>query len=272
MSRPKRLRVCCPKKPDWGLGHVLADDGGAKVTVFFLAGGKLTLNTTITELDLVTGEAAKNPILDIAEHANWQNAHHNLYVVELRPAIFKKERRFFEANPHWLPGKLCVYVGITGLTPEAGTGSVHNAAKVAGILHLRWHPVLTWMRTSYLDLHFHPRPEPVDDRHESIDREAPKLRIADAREVSRRGPCALLCSAHAQALSIEHLDDFCGQDGLELFDVRVLVAHIAEHIPAPSHHIQFLGFHCHISFSLFRRSLIRSSSRWGVLMPRVDFF
>ena len=34
MSRPKGLRVCCPKKPDWGLGHVLADDGGAKVTVF----------------------------------------------------------------------------------------------------------------------------------------------------------------------------------------------------------------------------------------------
>jgi hypothetical protein len=31
--------------PEWGLGHVLADDGGAKVTVFFLAGGKRTLDT-----------------------------------------------------------------------------------------------------------------------------------------------------------------------------------------------------------------------------------
>ena len=39
-------------------------------------------------------------------------------MVELRPEIFERERRFFEKNPHRLPGKLCVYVGITGLTPE----------------------------------------------------------------------------------------------------------------------------------------------------------
>ena len=44
--RPQGLRVCCPKKPDWGVGHVLSDDGGAKVTVFFLGGGKRTLDTT----------------------------------------------------------------------------------------------------------------------------------------------------------------------------------------------------------------------------------
>ena len=29
MSHPQGLRVCCPTKPDWGVGHVLADDGGA---------------------------------------------------------------------------------------------------------------------------------------------------------------------------------------------------------------------------------------------------
>jgi len=112
------LRVCCPKKPEWGFGHVLADDGGAKVTVFFLGGGKRTLDTTIAELDVVTSNAAVNPILDVAADGNWKYAHHNLYVIELRPAIFTKERRFFEANPHWLPGHLCVYVGMTGLTPE----------------------------------------------------------------------------------------------------------------------------------------------------------
>jgi hypothetical protein len=112
------MRVIYRDKHEWGLGHVLADDGRARVTVFFLAGGKRTLDTTIAELDLVTGEASKNLILDIAERANWQHAHHNLYVIELRPEIFEKERRFFEANPQWLPGKLCVYVGMTGLSPE----------------------------------------------------------------------------------------------------------------------------------------------------------
>ena len=116
--RPQGLRVCCPKKPGWGLGHVLADDGGAKVTAFFLHGGKRTLVTTTAELDLVTGNAAMNAILDVAAQANWQNAHHNLYVVELRSEIFVRERRFSEKNPHWLPGKSCVYVGMTGLSPE----------------------------------------------------------------------------------------------------------------------------------------------------------
>jgi hypothetical protein len=111
-------RVCCLTRREWGLGHVLADDGGSKVTVFFVAGGKRTLDTMIAELDLVTGPAAANPILDVAGRVNWQHAHHNLYVIELRPDIFTRERKFAEANPHWMAGQLCVYVGLTGLTPE----------------------------------------------------------------------------------------------------------------------------------------------------------
>jgi predicted GIY-YIG superfamily endonuclease len=118
VSRPHGLRVCCPTEPDWGLGHVLSDDGGARVTVFFLGGGQRTPDTTKVELDLVTGKAAVNPILDVAAAANWQHAHHNLYVIDLRPKIFEMERGFAENNPHRLPGKPCVYVGMTGLTPE----------------------------------------------------------------------------------------------------------------------------------------------------------
>ena len=71
MSRPHGLRACCPPGPDWGMGHVLVDDGGAKVTVYFLRGGKRTLDTTLAELDLVTGPAATHPILDAAAAANW---------------------------------------------------------------------------------------------------------------------------------------------------------------------------------------------------------
>jgi len=120
--RSKALRVCCPKKPDWGLGLVLGDDGGTEVTVFFVAGGKRTLDTTRVELDLVTGAAAQHPILDLAEAATWQHAHHHLYVVELRPEIFAKEGRFAATNSHWRPGNLCVYVGMTGLSPEERLG------------------------------------------------------------------------------------------------------------------------------------------------------
>ena len=63
MSRPQGLRVCCPKTPERGLGHVLAEDGGPKITGFFWGGGKRTLGTATVELDLVTGKAAVSPIL-----------------------------------------------------------------------------------------------------------------------------------------------------------------------------------------------------------------
>ena len=117
--RPQGLRVCCPKRPELGLGHILADDGGARVTAFFLGVRKRILDTIIAELDLVTSKAAMTPILDVAAQSNWQHAHHNLYVVELKPQVFSWERKFLEANLSLIPGaKPCVYVGMTGLTPE----------------------------------------------------------------------------------------------------------------------------------------------------------
>jgi predicted GIY-YIG superfamily endonuclease len=118
-ARPKGFRVLCPQRPDWGLGHVLSDDGGARVTVFFLEAGRRTLDTSSVELELVTGKAAAHPILDVAAQANWQRAHHNLYVVELKAEVFSLEHKFREANPGYTPSvKPCVYVGMTGLEPE----------------------------------------------------------------------------------------------------------------------------------------------------------
>ena len=43
--------------------------------------------------------------------------HHNLYVVELDRAVLK-EPRFIESNPRYDPEKPCLYVGMTGLSPE----------------------------------------------------------------------------------------------------------------------------------------------------------
>ena len=43
--------------------------------------------------------------------------HHNVYVIELSPDVLD-ESRFAEANPHHDPTKPCLYVGMTGLTPE----------------------------------------------------------------------------------------------------------------------------------------------------------
>lgn len=43
--------------------------------------------------------------------------HHHVYVVELSTDVLY-EARFKKANPDYIPGKPCVYVGMTGLDPD----------------------------------------------------------------------------------------------------------------------------------------------------------
>ena len=44
--------------------------------------------------------------------------HHSVYVVELNPKILKEDSKFVAENPEHVPGMLCLYVGVTGLSPE----------------------------------------------------------------------------------------------------------------------------------------------------------
>jgi hypothetical protein len=46
-----------------------------------------------------------------------RRSHYHVYVVELAPDVLD-EARFRKANPGYLPGKPCVYVGMTGLDPD----------------------------------------------------------------------------------------------------------------------------------------------------------
>jgi Protein of unknown function (DUF3553) len=102
-------------QPEWGIGRVVSISESEKVTIFFLQGGKRTFYSSSPDLEQVDSH---HPILELAGSVNWNYADRNLYVVELNPKVFDWERRFFEANLHWIPGKHCVYVGVTGLTPE----------------------------------------------------------------------------------------------------------------------------------------------------------
>jgi hypothetical protein len=43
--------------------------------------------------------------------------HHHVYVIELSSDVLY-EARFRKANPAYVPGKPCVYVGMTGLDPD----------------------------------------------------------------------------------------------------------------------------------------------------------
>ena len=46
-----------------------------------------------------------------------QKLRHNVYVIELDPAVLG-EKRFADGNPNHDPAKLCLYVGMTGRTPD----------------------------------------------------------------------------------------------------------------------------------------------------------
>jgi Protein of unknown function (DUF3553) len=102
-------------QPEWGIGRVVSIGEREKVSIFFLQGGRRTFYSSSPDLEQVDSH---HPILELAGSVNWNYADRNLYVVELNPKVFDWERRFFEANLHWIPGSLCVYVGMTGLTPE----------------------------------------------------------------------------------------------------------------------------------------------------------
>jgi Protein of unknown function (DUF3553) len=102
-------------QPEWGIGRVISIGENEKITILFLQGGKRTFYSSSHDLERVDSH---HPILQLAGSVNWNYADRNLYVVELNPKLFDWERRFFEANLHWIPGKQCVYVGMTGHTPE----------------------------------------------------------------------------------------------------------------------------------------------------------
>ena len=59
--------------------------------------------------------------------------HHNVYVVLLDPAVGKM-RRVRAANPNRNPKKPCVYVGMTGLSPEQRFTNHKKGIKAASLV------------------------------------------------------------------------------------------------------------------------------------------
>jgi hypothetical protein len=89
-------------------------------------------------------------------------------------------------------------------------------------------------RPAATDLHgdIHPRAKPVNDPHETVYRESAKICIPHAREIGRSYARQAMRLPDTQAIPIERLDNFCGQDRLELFYIRALFTEIPEHVPA----------------------------------------
>lgn len=104
--------------PQWGRGYVIR----ARKTscdVFFQWGGKRKVaagepiepsQVSGIESDFFSMCAELSP-------RSWSRGRHSIYAIELDPAVLKKTA-FRERNPGAAAG-VCLYVGVTGLTPEA---------------------------------------------------------------------------------------------------------------------------------------------------------
>ena len=104
--------------PQWGRGYVIR----ARKTsfdVFFQWGGKRRIDAVEPlEPSRASGVEAQffSMCADLSQRS-WARGHHSVYAIELDRAVWKN-RAFRERNPG-AAASLCLYVGVTGLTPDA---------------------------------------------------------------------------------------------------------------------------------------------------------
>jgi hypothetical protein len=104
--------------PHWGRGYVIRVK---KTTsdVFFQWGGKRKVGA-VEPLEPSRARGVDAQLFALCaglSAGSWSRGHHSVYAIELDRAVWKN-RTFRERNPGGAAAG-CVYLGITGLTPEA---------------------------------------------------------------------------------------------------------------------------------------------------------
>ena len=114
---PNHVRA--PENPDWGPGVLLRPAAGGLLDAFFLRSGRRHVDTRKVRVIFGTKVLKREvEIFDAANAADWTQAKDNVYVVALLPGVLEL-KGVAETNPAQLPEHdRCVYVGLTGLTPE----------------------------------------------------------------------------------------------------------------------------------------------------------
>jgi hypothetical protein len=105
-------------QPQWGRGYVIRARKTA-FDVFFHWGGKRRIDAgePIGPSWASGVEAEFFSLCADLSPSSWSRGHHSVYAIELDRAVWKN-RAFRERNPGGAAGG-CLYVGVTGLTPEA---------------------------------------------------------------------------------------------------------------------------------------------------------
>jgi hypothetical protein len=103
--------------PQWGRGYVIRAKKGT-ADVFFRWGGKRKIGVDELRSSVASGVEAEffNMCAGVSSRS-WSRGHYTVYAIELDRAVWK-HRAFRERNPAGAAGG-CLYVGVTGLSPEA---------------------------------------------------------------------------------------------------------------------------------------------------------
>jgi predicted GIY-YIG superfamily endonuclease len=103
--------------PQWGNGYVIRAKKRT-VDVFFQWGGKrkIGIDEPLEPSRAIGVDVALFALCGGLSAPSWSRGHHSVYAIELDKAVLKN-RAFRERNPGGAVAG-CLYIGVTGLTPE----------------------------------------------------------------------------------------------------------------------------------------------------------
>jgi hypothetical protein len=105
--------------PQWGRGYVIRAKKSSSV-VFFQWGGRRKIDANEPLEPARASGAVEVDFFSLCASlsaASWSRGRHSVYAIELDPAVWK-HRPFRTRNPGGASGGF-LYIGVTGLTPEA---------------------------------------------------------------------------------------------------------------------------------------------------------
>ena len=103
--------------PQWGRGYVIRVRKTSG-DVFFQWGGKRRVESS-EPIEIVQAQGLEAEFFGLCAELSprsWSRGHHTVYAIELDRAVWKN-RAFRDRNPGGAAGG-CLYVGVTGLSPE----------------------------------------------------------------------------------------------------------------------------------------------------------
>lgn len=103
--------------PQWGRGYVIRARKSSS-DVFFLWGGKRKIDAAepLQSSPAMGVEAELFALCASLSSQSWSRGRHSIYAIELDRAVWN-HRAFRDRNPGGAVGG-CLYIGVTGLTPE----------------------------------------------------------------------------------------------------------------------------------------------------------